>query len=111
MAVVGIIYYLLIGAAIVIVCLGSLIFYFRYARLSAAVMFVCSIVALMASVGWMIYPQVLKAKAARTGSLTADDLIPMQVLSILIAVCAIAFSVAFWQLLRSVVPAQGEHVS
>jgi hypothetical protein len=97
---------LLLLAAMISMSVGSLLFYIKFSGLPAAIMFVSSVVTIMSVIGLAIYPYILRGLTVQAGSTAWQQyLLPVHFFRFLIGISAIAFAIAFWQLLRHVEPA------
>lgn len=92
----------LILAAMMMISVASLICYVKTSRVSAAVMFISSVVAIATEFARELCP--LLWKSAQPGTIAGQFFFAIQTLAVITGISMFVFAVAFWRLLRHVAP-------
>ena len=90
-------------AAVVMISVVSLICYVKTSHVSAAVMFISSIVAIATEFARELCP-LLWNKSAQPGTIAGQFFFAIQTLAAITGISMFVFAVAFWRLLRHVRP-------
>ena len=82
----------------------SLICYVKTSHVSAAVMFISSVVAIATELARELCPLLLRNKPLQPGTMAWEYFFAVQTLAAITGISVFVFAVAFWHLLRKVPP-------